>query len=118
FEVDEEAGTYVVDLEGQTCSCGRWTLFGIPCWHAVACIKLRRYKWEQYVHKAYHVEAYAAAYAPRVRAMPEQRGWVQTDYPKPLPPPHRVLPGRPLDHQRKKAVGEDQERKEAKKVNR
>ncbi|XP_048501563.1 uncharacterized protein LOC125497894 [Beta vulgaris subsp. vulgaris] len=118
FEVNHEDYTYVVDLEAQTCSCGRWTLMGIPCWHSLACIQLRRLKYEHYVHKAYHVETYAATYVPKLRGMPGQLQWEQTDYPKPLPPPHRNLPGRPSNHKRKKEVGEDQERQETKKAKR
>uniref|UniRef100_A0A803MJ65 SWIM-type domain-containing protein n=1 Tax=Chenopodium quinoa TaxID=63459 RepID=A0A803MJ65_CHEQI len=41
FEVDHGDDTFVVNLETQTCGCYRWTLMGIPCWHALACIQLK-----------------------------------------------------------------------------
>lgn len=118
FEVDDEEYTFVVDLEEHSCTCGRWKLMGIPCWHALACIQVRRLNYEDYVHKAYYVDTYKASYAPRVKAMPGHQQWVHTDYPKPSPPPYRVMPGRPSNNKRRKEVGEDQERQEAKKAKR
>ncbi|XP_021726825.1 uncharacterized protein LOC110693949 [Chenopodium quinoa] len=100
FEVDDSGDTYVVNLENKACSCNRWTLMGIPCWHALACIQLRRLDIENFIHPAYHVETYTK--------------WEVTPYPRPLPPAHRNLPGRPSHKKRKKEAGEDKERKNVK----
>ncbi|XP_010682476.2 uncharacterized protein LOC104897314 [Beta vulgaris subsp. vulgaris] len=119
FEVDHEDDTYVVNLEQQQCTCFRWQLMGIPCWHALACMQKRRLNYEEFIHPAYHVQTYSKAYAPSFRAMPGQQQWDVTPHPKPLPPPHRKLPGRPSKHKRRKEIGEDEERnvKRAKKQN-
>lgn len=118
FEVDHEEFTYVVNLESKTCNCNRWTLMGIPCWHALACMEVKRLNYEQYVHPAYHVSTFAKAYQPAFKAMPGHLMWDETPYPKPLPPSHRNLPGRPSKHKRKKADGEGAEATEKKNVKR
>lgn len=69
---------------------------GIPCWHALACIQKKRMDYEPFIHPAYHVETYAKSYSPSMRAMPGHQQWDVTSYPRPLPPPHRNMPGRPL----------------------
>ena len=33
FEVSEDGMRYAVDMRGNTCSCRRWDLTGIPCAH-------------------------------------------------------------------------------------
>lgn len=70
FEVDDLEDTYVVNLENKACSCNRWTLMGIPCWHGLACIQLRRLDIENFIHPTYHVETYTKEYAPSLKAMP------------------------------------------------
>lgn len=61
FEVDHKEDTFVVNLETNVCGCYRWTLMGIPCWHAMACIQLRRLNYEEFIHPAYHVQTYTKA---------------------------------------------------------
>ncbi|XP_021747874.1 uncharacterized protein LOC110713735 [Chenopodium quinoa] len=102
FEVDDLEDTYVVNLQTKACSCNRLTLMGIPCWHALACIQLRRLDIEQFIHPAYHVETYTKTYAPTFKAMPGHQKWEVTPYPRPLPPAHRNLLGRPSSKKRKK----------------
>lgn len=116
FEVDDLEDTYVVNLENKACSCNRWTLMGIPCWHALACIQLRRLDIENFIHPTYHVETYTKEYAPSLKAMPGHQQWEITPYPRPLPPAHRNLPGRPSQKKRKKEAGEDKERKTVKRA--
>ncbi|KAL2938975.1 Translation initiation factor IF-2 [Bienertia sinuspersici] len=114
FEVDHEEDNFVVNLEQKKCGCYRWSLLGIPCWHALACIQLRRLNFEDFIHPAYHVETYSKAYAPTFRAMPGQNQWEVTLHPRPLPPPHRKMPGRPSKKRRVKEVGEDKDREQVK----
>ena len=100
FEVDQDYDTYVVNLETWECSCYRWTLMEIPCWHALACIQHLGLEWEQFIHQAYHISSYAATYAPAFKGMPGIQFWEETNNPKPLPPPYRVMPGRPSTKKR------------------
>uniref|UniRef100_A0A803M2U3 SWIM-type domain-containing protein n=1 Tax=Chenopodium quinoa TaxID=63459 RepID=A0A803M2U3_CHEQI len=83
FEVDDEQETFVVNLENKTCGCYRWTLMGIPCWHALACIAKRRLNYEDFIHPAYHIATYAATYAPAFHAMPGHNQWGDSDRPQP-----------------------------------
>uniref|UniRef100_A0A803LPW9 SWIM-type domain-containing protein n=1 Tax=Chenopodium quinoa TaxID=63459 RepID=A0A803LPW9_CHEQI len=95
FEVDDLEYTYVVNLETKSCSCNRWTLMGIPYWHALAYIQLRRLDIENFIHRAYHVETYTKAYAPTFKAMPGHQQWEVTPYPRPLP--LNKCPSPPID---------------------
>ncbi|KAL2897843.1 Retrotransposon-derived protein PEG10 [Bienertia sinuspersici] len=117
FEVDHEEDSFVVNLEQKKCGCYRWNLLGIPCWHALACIQLRRLNFEDFIHHAYHVETYAKAYAPAFRAMPGQNQWEVTPHPRSLPP-HSKMPGTPSKKKRVKEVGEDKDREQVKRAKR
>ncbi|XP_021771784.1 uncharacterized protein LOC110735917 [Chenopodium quinoa] len=103
FEVDDSEDTYVVNLETKACSCNRWTLMGLDI--------------ENFIHPAYHVETYTKTYAPTFKAMlGHHQQWEVTPYPRPLPPVHRNLPGRPSSKKRKNEAGEDKERKNVKRA--
>ncbi|XP_023741380.1 uncharacterized protein LOC111889465 [Lactuca sativa] len=41
FEVDNNFGTNKVQFERRVCSCGKWQKNGIPCGHAIACLRTR-----------------------------------------------------------------------------
>ncbi|XP_021839581.2 uncharacterized protein [Spinacia oleracea] len=116
FEVDDGDDTFVVNLETKECGCFRWSLMGIPCWHALACIVKRRLRYEDYVHQAYQVSTYAATYAPMFHAMPGQSQWPKTPYVEPLPPPYRKMPGRPSKRKRVKEAGENKDKQLVKRV--
>ena len=106
FEVQHDGDCFVVNLENKLCGCYRWTLMGIPCWHALACLAQRRLDYEDYVHQAYHVATYARTYAPKFNAMPGQNQWEVTPYPQPLPPSYKIMTGRPSKRKRRKEPGE------------
>ncbi|XP_056683462.1 uncharacterized protein [Spinacia oleracea] len=118
FEVDHDQDTFVVNLQSKVCGCYRWSLMGIPCWHALACIQTKRLNYEDFIHPAYHVQTYAKSYAPPFKGMPSQNQWDQTPYPGPLPPPYRKMPGRPSKHKRHKAAGEDEDKQPVKRTKR
>ncbi|XP_021849546.1 uncharacterized protein [Spinacia oleracea] len=80
----------------------------------LACIGMyskRRLNYEDFVHPAYHVKTYAATYAPHFSPMPGEKQWDKSPLPQPLPPPYRVMPGRPSKRKRKKEAGEAKENK-------
>nr|QIA97946.1 hypothetical protein AP_R.00g000430-v1.0.a3 [Amaranthus palmeri] len=106
FEVDDGEESYVVNLTNKTCHCGSWTLIGIPCKHAMACIVLRKLDANEFVHEAYHIERYAKTYGPKFHGMPGHKMWPTTTFAKPLPPPFRKMPGRPDKRKRKKEADE------------
>ncbi|XP_057544007.1 uncharacterized protein LOC130823402 [Amaranthus tricolor] len=92
FEVDDGEESYVVNLTNKTCHCGRCTLIGIPWKHAIACIVHRKLDYTEFVHEAYHVKTYG----PRFHGMPGHKMWPTSTNPKPLPPPFKKIPGRPI----------------------
>ncbi|XP_062162118.1 uncharacterized protein LOC133869179 [Alnus glutinosa] len=64
FEVDNaHEPQRVVDLQRQTCGCGRWQLNGIPYPHAVCAIYLNKGKPETYVGHWYMMDTYRKSYA-------------------------------------------------------
>ena len=62
FEIEERGTPYTVDLQKRTCSCRRWDLSGIPCWHAVSALRHDQISPESYVSKCYSIEKYCKAY--------------------------------------------------------
>lgn len=88
FEVDDGEETFVVNLEKHTCDCYKWTLLGIPCLHAMACIVKRELGYQHSVHQAYHVATYATTYAPEFHGMPGKNLWEKIESLEPLPPPY------------------------------
>jgi len=44
FGVESHGRNYVVELHMRACSCRRWQLTGIPCSHAIACMRHDRIK--------------------------------------------------------------------------
>ena len=57
---------YVVELNKRACSCRRWQLTGIPCGHAIACMKGDRIKPESMVSSCYKVTTYMRAYGEQI----------------------------------------------------
>ncbi|XP_021862990.1 uncharacterized protein [Spinacia oleracea] len=118
FEVDHDQDTFVVNLETKVCGCYKWSLMGIPCCHALACIQTKRLNYEDFIHHAYHIQTYAKSYDPPFKGMLGQNQWDQIPYPGPLPPPYRKMPGRPSKHKRKKGAGENEDKQHVKRAKR
>ncbi|OMO98822.1 Transposase, MuDR, plant [Corchorus capsularis] len=111
-EIDHNGNTYVVRLQNKTCSCGRYTLSGIPCAHAICAIWNNRGKVEDYVSYWYSRHTYMQAYSKPIQPMPGHKDW-----PKPaaneevLPPKYEKRgPGKPVTA-RKKGPNETQKLK-------
>ncbi|XP_057532810.1 uncharacterized protein LOC130810690 [Amaranthus tricolor] len=84
----------------------RWTLIGILCKHAIACIVYRKLDYIDFVYEAYHVKTYAKTYGPRFHGTPGHKMWPTSTNPKPLPPPFRKISGRPNKRKRRLEVDE------------
>ena len=48
----------VVDLVKKTCSCRKWDLTRISCYHVCACIAVKNDPWEMHVHICYSKDNY------------------------------------------------------------
>lgn len=113
---------YVVDLDGQTCSCREWQISGIPCAHACASIHFMRKDPADFVHRYiilhnyilllvladfysilifcflhryYTVERYIQAYQYGIQPLNGKSMWPITDGEPIKPPPYKKMPGRP-----------------------
>ncbi|GJX69522.1 uncharacterized protein Tco_0305249 [Tanacetum coccineum] len=65
FEVITKKGrnVQVVNLEKETCTCGKWEVYKYPCSHVLsACANLSLNSW-QYVNKCYSIREYCATWA-------------------------------------------------------
>ncbi|CAN1317730.1 hypothetical protein LINPERPRIM_LOCUS30539 [Linum perenne] len=100
-EVKEYGLGFVVDLNNRTCSCGYYTLSGIPCVHAVAAISYLRLTVEDFVHELYKCARVAKAYGYGVPAIVGRQAWPKADGYAILPPPGRRMPGSPKKAHRK-----------------
>ncbi|RYR71786.1 hypothetical protein Ahy_A02g006008 [Arachis hypogaea] len=62
YEVVSGLDKFTVDLGSFECSCRRWQLSGIPCVHAISCIKFKGFGLEPYVADCYKIETYLKCY--------------------------------------------------------
>ncbi|XP_074375311.1 uncharacterized protein LOC141717097 [Apium graveolens] len=85
----------VVDLVKKTCTCRKWELTGIPCYHACACIALRNETWDHYISEWYKKEMYFKLYNTTLDPIVGPDFWEDTPEPKPLPPNVKIPTGRP-----------------------
>ncbi|CAN1299622.1 hypothetical protein LINPERPRIM_LOCUS24272 [Linum perenne] len=100
-EVKEYGSRFVVDLNNRTCTCGYYTLSGIPCLHCIAAVAFLRLDLEEFVHDLYKCSRVAKAYSYGVPALVGRQGWPHATGYTILPPPGRRLPGRPKKARRK-----------------
>ncbi|CAN1173994.1 hypothetical protein LINPERHAP2_LOCUS31014 [Linum perenne] len=100
-EVKEYGKGFVVNMKNNTCSCGYYTLSGIPCTHAVAAIGFLRLKIEDHVHDQYKVERVAQAYGYGVPALIGRQAWPDAQGYDVLPPKSKRQPGQPKKARKK-----------------
>ncbi|KAK3221503.1 hypothetical protein Dsin_008528 [Dipteronia sinensis] len=89
-------GTF--DLTSKTCTCREFDIDGIPCEHALACIRVRRFSYTDYCSPYYSSAFLAAAYSGEIHPIGHPPEWlVPEDIASVvvLPPVRRRLPGRP-----------------------
>lgn len=115
WEVDTVTDRFVVSLSDKQCSCNHWMLTGIPCSHAWSCIVSKGARPEDYLDECYSRDKYLLSYEHPIKPMPGSDHWDKTNYPNPLPPTIRVMPGRPSEKKRKLEPGEMEEGKQVKK---
>ncbi|XP_058208017.1 uncharacterized protein LOC131321031 [Rhododendron vialii] len=87
FEVDYYDRTYTLDLRTKICSCCRWQLTGIPCYHAIAAIQKNKEHVETYVHPYFIKSGYLAAYSYMIHPVPDMLDFVEIGF-QPLNPPN------------------------------
>ncbi|XP_047167838.1 uncharacterized protein LOC124836707 [Vigna umbellata] len=98
--IDEK---YVVDIDKVECSCRKWTLIGIPCCHALAAMNFLNINGEDYIPNWFRRSTYQETYIPMIYLINGHHLWEMTSQPDVLPPPKRMLPGKPKKKRRLKA---------------
>ncbi|CAL5185864.1 unnamed protein product [Lathyrus oleraceus] len=80
-------------------------LSGLPCCHAISCIKDQKLEIDEFVPDYYKKECYAACYAPVIYPVNGESLWTKIDVVDLQPSPIKRQPGRPKK-KRIKEVGE------------
>lgn len=89
YQVEGYMRRFKVDLSQHHCSCRRWDLTGIPCSHAVACIRKKGEKPEDYIHNCYTIESYLRSNTPTLMPICSLEQWHKTRLRPPLPPKYK-----------------------------
>ena len=111
------ASDYIVDLKGLTCTCMRWAQSGIPCPHAISCMRHENLDPINFVDGCYTTEMYKRAYGNIVYPCKDRTEWEKTNGPTILPPHYVRHVGRPTKS-RRKCPGEVDARGGGKKITR
>ena len=101
FQVLEREFQYIVDIRAKTCECRKWNLTGIPCQHAISCLRHERILVESVVHECYSLEAFSRAYDSKVIPCRDITLWENINGPTVLPPKYEKRVGRPPRCRRK-----------------
>ncbi|XP_051192230.2 uncharacterized protein [Lolium perenne] len=101
FGVESHGRDYVVELNMRACSCRRWQLTGIPCSHAIACMRHDRIKPESMVSSCYTLPTYMLAYGGQIFPLRDKDEWAPVDATPILPPLYEKSVGRRKKNRRK-----------------
>lgn len=91
---------FAVNLLNKVCDCRKWLFTGLPCCHAIACMKYINYKIADYVPSIFKKEQYAECYSIIIFQVNGQDLWVTTECTDLQPPPVKRQPGRPKKKRR------------------
>ncbi|KAK3219257.1 hypothetical protein Dsin_013227 [Dipteronia sinensis] len=109
FLVKDEGLDGTVDLTTKTCTCKEFDVNQIPCAHALACIWLRRFSFDDYCSPYYSSAFLVAAYIREIHPLKQPSEWlVLEDIASKIvyPPVGRRGPGRPKNN-RTPSFGEE-----------
>ena len=89
YEVKNRIESFTVDLEEKKCSCRKWDITSIPCYHAIFCIFFNREDAKNYVNACYKRTTCIDCYDPIKEPINGQNMW----RPSGLPPVQPLLRG-------------------------
>ncbi|XP_066386989.1 uncharacterized protein [Miscanthus floridulus] len=101
FQVQSRGFDYIVDIGNKTCDCRRWDLTGIPCNHAIACLRHERIPAEDMLPSCYSTETYSNVYAFNIMPCRDKTMWEKMNGPPVQPPVYEKKVGRPAKSRRK-----------------
>jgi hypothetical protein len=106
FEVWHISSTgykYHVNLLRNECDCRKWLLTGLPCCHAISCMRKRSLNIYDFVPDCYRKAKYEACYSSVIYPANGQCLWERIEYNDLQPPPIRRQAGRPKKKRNKEA---------------
>ena len=101
FQVHIKDYQHIVDINARTCDCRRWQLIGVPCCHAISCLKSERIQPESVLANCYSVEAFKNAYGFNIWSYKDKSEWEKVNGPEVKPPVYEKKVGRPPKSRRK-----------------
>ncbi|RYQ83741.1 hypothetical protein Ahy_B10g102553 [Arachis hypogaea] len=108
YEVVNGLDKFAVDLGFHECSCRIWLMSGIPCVHAISCIKFKGLDLEPFVAGCYKKEAYMRYYDSIIHPLNGVDLWERTAHPDVMPLPYQRPSHRPVK-KRKAAAGDEEQ---------
>jgi len=101
FQVQIKNYQHIVDINARTCDCRRWQISGVPCCHAISCLRSERIPPESVLANCYSVEAFENAYGFNIWPCKDKTEWEKVNGPEVLPPVYEKKVGRPPKSRRK-----------------
>jgi hypothetical protein len=95
FQVQDREHSFIVDLSAKTCECRRWDLTGIPCSHAISCLRHERVPAETVLPECYSSKSYLIAYGQTIWPCKDKSTWEKVQGAEILPPVYVKKVGRP-----------------------
>jgi len=99
--VKEREYQYTVDINAKTCDCRRWNLTGIPCNHAISCLRHERIVAEDVIPSCYSTITYSTVYGFNIMPCADKSNWKKMNGPNVKPPVYEKKIGRPPKSRRK-----------------
>ncbi|CAK8560614.1 unnamed protein product [Lathyrus sativus] len=93
---------YAVNLNKKECPCRLWMLIGLPCYHAMSCMKYQHLEIDDFVPDCYKKEKYAAYYKHVIYSLNGEALWSKTSLVDLQPPPIKRQPVRPKKKRNRK----------------
>jgi hypothetical protein len=103
ININSTTEKFYVNLLRRSCDCRKWLLTGLPCCHAISCMKNQDMDINEFVPDIFKKDQYAACYAPIIYPANGQNLWERTEYNDLQAPPIRKQPGRPKKKRNKEA---------------
>lgn len=101
FQVQIKDYQHIVDINARTCDCRRWQLTGVPCWHAISCLRSERIQPQSVLAICYSLEAYKNSYGFNIWPCKDKSEWEKVNGPEVKPPVYVKKAGRPPKSRRK-----------------
>jgi hypothetical protein len=101
FQVQSREMQYIVDVTAKQCECRRWQLTGIPCNHAISCLRHERVPPESVLPDCYTTNAFQRAYEFNIWPCTDKSNWEKINGAEIKPPVYEKKVGRPKKSRRK-----------------